>query len=42
MTDDPDLSLSTLLGTKGGKALLDFLKVTKAYFKPLEEPRDPG
>jgi hypothetical protein len=32
MTDDPDLSLSTLFGTKGGKA----------YFKPLEEPPDPG
>ncbi len=35
----PDLSLSTLFGSKeGGKALLEFLEVTKACFKPLEEP----
>jgi hypothetical protein len=34
----PDLSPSTLFGTKeGGKALLDFLEVTTACFKPLEE-----
>jgi hypothetical protein len=39
----PDLSLSTLFGSKeGGKALLEFLEVTKACFKPLEEPPDPG
>jgi len=42
MTDDPDLSLSALFGTNGGKAPLDFLEVTKACFKPLEEPPDPG
>jgi hypothetical protein len=30
----PDLSPSTLFGSK---ALLDFLEVTKACFKPLEE-----
>ena len=34
----PDLSLSTLFGTKEGKALLHFLEVTKACFKPSEEP----
>jgi len=39
----PDLSLLTLFGSKeGGKALLEFLEVTKACFKPLEEPPDPG
>jgi hypothetical protein len=38
-----DLSLSTLFGTKeGGKALLKFLEVTKACFKPSEEAPDPG
>jgi hypothetical protein len=39
----PDLSLSTLFSSKeGSKALLEFLEVTKACFKPLEEPPDPG
>jgi len=37
-----DLSLLTLFGTKGGKALLEFLEVTKACFKPSEEAPDPG
>ena len=39
----PDLSLSTLFGTKeGGKALINFLEETKACFKPIEHPFDPG
>ena len=39
----PDLSLSTLFGTKeGGKALINFLEETKACFKPVEHPFDPG
>jgi len=38
----PDLSLSTLFGTKEGKVLLNFLEVTNACFKPSEEPPDVG
>jgi hypothetical protein len=39
----PDLSPSTLFGSKeGGKALLEFLEVTKACFKPLEGASGSG
>jgi hypothetical protein len=38
----PGSSLSTLFNTEGGKALLAFLKASKACFKPLEVAFDPG
>ena len=39
----PDLSLSSLFGTKeGGEALIKFLEITKACFRPNEQAFDPG